>query len=300
MELHQLRDFVAVANFGNFHEAAKRCHVTQPALSRAIQRLEVEIGEQLFIRLKRRVIMTPGGNTLHQRAKRIIEEMEEIKRELSETNGLRRGTVSVGVLPTIAPYFLPRAVSQFSEACPSVEITIHEDITADLLQLVEACELDLALVSLPLDDKLFESRFLFTEELLLAVPSKHPLAVKERVRLSDLEKERFILMKDGHCLGNQVLDLCNQNKLRLQLVLRSSQVETIHSLIIAGLGISLVPQMAKISGRIPIVYRSLEKPKPSRTIVVIWRKERPLSRAAAEFLKHVEQAARAYLETISC
>src|SRR6266513_899576 len=168
MELHQLRDFVAVANFGNFHEAAKRCHVTQPALSRAIQRLEVEVGERLFIRLKRRAILTPGGNTLHQRAKRIIEEMEEIKRELSETNGLRRGTVSVGVMPTIAPYFLPRAVSQFSEACPSVEITIHDDITADLLQLVEACELDLALVSLPLDDKLFESRFLFTEELLLA------------------------------------------------------------------------------------------------------------------------------------
>ncbi len=231
MELHQLRDFVAVANVGNFHEAAKRCHVSQPSLSRAIQRLEAEIGEQLFVRLKRRVILTPGGQMLHHRAKRIIGEMEEIKRDLSETKGLRRGTVSIGVLPTIAPYFLPRAVSQFTEACPSLEIVIHEDITADLLHLVDACELDLALVSLPVDDDLLEKRVLFTEELLLAVPSKHPLAVKEKVRLSDLEKERFILMKDGHCLGDQVLGFCNRNNLHLQVVLSSSQIETIPDLL---------------------------------------------------------------------
>jgi LysR family hydrogen peroxide-inducible transcriptional activator len=155
-------------------------------------------------------------------------------------------------------------------------------------------QLDLALVCLPLPSDRLEKRLLFQEDLLLAVPSKHPLAVKEQGSFSDLENERFILMKDGHRLGDQILSFCNRNDLRLQVVLRSSQIETIQSLVMAGLGVSLVPEMSKISGRIPIVYRSLENPRPTRTIVAVWRKERPLSRAAAEFLKHSEQVAKAF------
>jgi LysR family hydrogen peroxide-inducible transcriptional activator len=298
MELHQLRDFVAVANLGNFHEAAKQCRVAQPSLSRAIQRLEVEVGEKLFIRLKRRVVLTTAGQLLYQRAKRIIGEMEEAKREVPETSGLRKGVVSVGVLPTIAPFFLPRAVSQFTEACPGLEMIIHEDAADDLVRLVDSCELDLAILSVAEAQNHFESRELFTEQLLLAVPSSHPLAVKENIQLADLNKERFILMKDGPHPGDHIVNFCKENGVTPQIVLRSSQIETIQSLIMAGLGISLIPQMAKVNGRIPIVYRPLDKPKPTRTIVVIWRKERPPVRGAAEFLKHLEQTAKAYRETL--
>ena len=298
MELHQLKDFVALAEAGKFHEAAKRCHVAQSSLSKAIQRLEAEFGEKLFTRLRQRVLLTTAGRTLYKRANRIIAELEDIKREVAEANGLNRGTVTVGVLPTIAPYFLPRVVSRLTEACPTLEVEIQEDITADILHLLDACELDLALVSLPLPNDRWEKRILFQEDLVLAVPSKHPLAVKEQINLSDLENERFILMKDGHCLGDQVLSFCNRNDLRLQVVFRSSQIETIQSLVMAGLGISLVPQTSKISGRIPIVYRSLENPRPTRTVVAVWRKQRPLSRAAAEFLKHSEQVAKAFRETL--
>jgi LysR family transcriptional regulator, hydrogen peroxide-inducible genes activator len=298
MELHQLRDFVAVANLGNFHEAAKHCHVAQPSLSRAIQRLEVEVGETLFVRTKRRVTLTPAGQLLYQRAKRIIAEIVEAKREVAETSGLRKGIVSVGVLPTIAPFFLPRAVSQFTEACPGVEIVIHEGTADDLLRLVENCELDLSIVTAPVKDDHLESRELFTEQLLLTVPSNHLLAVKEDVRLVDLDKERFILMKDGPHPGDYIVKFCQDNGVVPQIVLRSSQIETIQSLIMAGLGISLIPQMAKINGRIPLVYRPLDKPKPTRTVGVVLRKGKPPTRGAGEFLKHLEQTAKAYRETL--
>src|SRR6266540_1809079 len=298
MEIHQLRDFVAVASTGSFSQAAKKCRVAQPSLSKAIQRLEAEVGEKLFIRLKRRAILTPAGEALLRRATRVLNEIEQAKRELTETNVLQRGTVNIGVLPTIAPYFLPRVITQFTEACPSLEVVIHEDMTANLLKMIDACDLDLALLSLPIPEEGCEQEVLFKEELLLAVPSKHPFAVKEKVCLADLENERFILMKDGHCLGDQILSFCTKNDLRLQIMLRSSQIETIQALVMAGLGMSLVPQMARISGRTPLVYRSLEKPTPTRTIVVIWRKGREHTRATAEFLKHLQQSAKASRETL--
>lgn len=298
MDIHQLRDFVAVANAGSFSQAALKSRVAQPSLSKAIQRLEAEVGERLFIRLKRRSVLTPAGEIALKRAMRILSEIEEMKRELGDTRGLRRGAVHIGILPTIAPYFLPHVVSRFTEACPGLEIVVHEDMTVNLLRMIDVCELDLGIMSLPISNDGFERETLFAEELLLAVPSKHPLAVKEKVLLSDLETERFILMKEGHCLGDQILSFCTQNDLRLHIVLRSSQIETIQSLVMAGLGMSLVPAMSKISGKTPLVYRTLEKPKPSRTNVVVWRKGREHSRAAAEFLKHLRQTVQAQRETL--
>lgn len=299
MDIHQLKDFVAVAIAGSFSQAALKCRVAQPSLSKAVQRLEVEVGEKLFIRLKRRSVLTPAGEITLKRAMRILNEVEEMKREVGDTHGLRRGSVSVGILPTIAPYFLPHVVSRFTEACPGLEIVVHEDMTANLLRMVDTCELDLAIMSLPIANGVFEREILFTEELLLAVPAKHPLAVKERITIADLEQERFILMKEGHCLGDQILSFCMQNDLHFQIVLRSSQIETVQSLVMAGLGMSLVPQMARIGGKTPLVYRSLEKPKPIRTNVAVWRKGREHSRAAAEFLKHLRETAQAQWETLT-
>ena len=298
MDIHQLKDFIAVANAGSFSQAALKNRVAQPSLSKAVQRLEAEVGEKLFIRLKRRSVLTPAGEIALKRAMRILNEVEEMRREVGETHGLRRGSVNVGVLPTIAPYFLPHVISRFAEACPGLEIMIHEDMTVNLLRMIDVCELDFGIMSLPISTDGFEREALFTEELLLAVPSKHPLAVKEKVSVEDLVSERFILMKEGHCLSEQILSFCSQNELRLRIILRSSQIETIQSLVMAGLGMSLVPAMSKISGKTPLVYRSLEKPKPMRTNVVVWRKGREHSRAAAEFLKHLRQTVQAQRETL--
>jgi LysR family hydrogen peroxide-inducible transcriptional activator len=298
MEFHQLRDFVAVASTGNFGLAAHRCHLAQPSLTKAVQRLETEVGEKLFLRSKRRTVLTSAGDVLYRHALRILNEVEQATRELAETNGLRRGSVKIGVLPTISPYFLPRVLAQFTQKFPFLELVVIEDRTADLLKLVDVADLDMALVSLPISQHGFEKETLFEEELLLTVPSKHPLAIKDKIELGDLDSERFILMKEVHCLADHVMKFCHKRDLHLQIILENSQIETVQALIMAGLGISLVPQMARISSRIPLVYRSLENPKPTRSVTVVWRTGREHTRAASEFLNHLRQTTKAFVETL--
>jgi LysR family transcriptional regulator, hydrogen peroxide-inducible genes activator len=297
MEVNQLRYFVAVAKTGSFSKAAAMCYVSQPALSEQIQKLEHEVGKPLFNRNRRKIIPTTAGRLLIERANRILNEVEEAKQEVQASDGITNGKISIGVLPTIAPYFLPHVFAQFTQQCPETEVMVHEDMTARLLQMTDAGELDVGILSLPIKENGFEIEELFTEELLLALPSNHPLVAKEKIKIEDLCPEKFILMKEGHCLGDQALVFCHRHDFRPHIVLRSSQIETIQSLVMAGLGVSLIPQMAKMTGRLPLIYRSLEKPRPTRTIVAVWRSKREPSATLQEFLKHLRQVAKTYVTT---
>jgi LysR family hydrogen peroxide-inducible transcriptional activator len=286
MEMHQLRYMVAVARARNFSRAAEQCRVSQPSLSQQIQKLEDELGERLFDRMKREARLTPHGETFLPRAVKILEEADAAKREAADAGSLLRGTLTVGVLPTIAPYLLPGAIAAFTEKFPGVQIVVHEDTTAHLLKLLLACEIDFALASRPIHDERLEALELFSEELLIAVPLGHPLAQKRAVNAKDLEGERLIVMKEGHCLGDQVLGFCDRHNLHHRISFRSAQLETIQSLVRAGLGISLIPAMAAQRDRQNgPAYRSLNSPKPSRQIVAVWARQRPPGRAAGEFLK---------------
>ena len=288
MEMQQLRYVVAVARAKNFSRAAEQCHVSQPSLSQQIQKLEEELGERLFDRLKREAKLTAAGEVFLRRAVRILEEADAAKREAHDAGALLRGTLALGVLPTIAPYLLPDVIVRFDQRYPGVEIIIHEDTTARLFKLALACDIDFAIASTPLHDARFEVRELFAEELLLAVPPGHPLATKRSVHAADLDTERLIVMKEGHCLGDQVLRFCERRAVNPSVSIRSAQMETIQSLVRAGVGLSLIPKMAVLNGRSDApVYRSLSSPKPERSIVVTWPKQRPLSRAAGEFIKEL-------------
>ena len=288
MEMHQLRYVVAVARMRNFSRAAEQCHVSQPSLSQQIQKLEDELGERLFDRLKREAKLTSHGESFLPRAVRILEEADAAKREATEAKSLLHGTVTVGVLPTIAPYLLPEVMAAFTGKFPGVQMVVQEDTTARLLKLALACEIDFALVSRPIRDEKMEVRDLFSEELLVALPPAHPLARKDTVKARDLGKERLIVMKEDHCLGDQVLGFCSRHDLQHRISFRSAQLETIQSLVCAGLGISLIPAMAIQRNREHVPeYRSLQEPKPSRQIVAVWPKQRPPGRAAGEFLKLV-------------
>jgi LysR family transcriptional regulator, hydrogen peroxide-inducible genes activator len=292
MEMHQLRYVVAVARAGNFSRAAEQCHVSQPSLSQQIQKLEDELGQRLFDRMKRAVKLTPHGEALLPRAIRILEETDAAKREAADAQHLLRGTLTFGVLPTIAPYLLPAALAEFTRKFPGVEILVQEDTTARLLNLALRYEIDFALASQPIQDDRFEVRDLFAEELLLALPPGHPLTRKRAVSASDLEGERLIVMKEGHCLGDQVLNFCDRRHVRPSISFRSAQLETVQALVCSGLGISLIPAMAAQSQRAELPeYRSLPSPKPERKIVAIWPKQRPPGRAANEFLKLVSARA---------
>ena len=288
MEMHQLRYVVAVARSGNFSRAAEHCHVAQPSLSQQIQKLENELGERLFDRMKREARLTPHGEAFLRHAVRILEEADAAKREMTDAQGLLRGTLTIGALPTIAPYLLPEVMAQFMEKFPGVEIVVQEDTTARLLKLAHGYEIDFALASQPIRDQRLEVKELFSEELLLALPPGHPLTRKRTVAVADLEGERLIVMKEGHCLGDQVLGFCDRRDVKPKISFRSAQLETIQALVSSGLGISLIPVMAMQGGRANLPeYRSLQSPRPERKIVAAWPKQRLTGRAANEFLKLV-------------
>lgn len=298
MEMHQLRYAVAVSRSGNFSRAAEQCHVSQPSLSQQILKLEEELGERLFDRTKREARPTRHGEVFLQRAVRILEEVDAAKREAENAKTLFSGTVTVGVIPTIAPYLLPGVTAAFMKRFPGVEVVIQEETTARLLKLLHAYEVDLAVLSKPFEQERLEVRTLFAEELLIALPPCHQLARKRSLRPCDLEGERLIVMQQEHCLGDQVLGFCTRGDLRPRISFRSAQLETLQSLVHAGMGISLVPSMAAHRDRAGMpVYRSLARGnggdgKPRRTIVTAWPKQRTPGRAASEFLSHLERAGR--------
>lgn len=285
MELHQLRYAVAVARAGNFSRAAAQCRVAQPSLSQQIQKLEDELGGLLFERLPRGARLTPFGEAFLRRAQSILNEVEVLKREAGDARNLLTGSLAVGVLPTIAPYLLPSMVKSFAERFPGVEVIVHEDTTERLLRQAGRCEIDVAIASLPLDDDRMAVKPLFSEELLLALPADHPLTLRRTLKAADLDGQKLIVMKEGHCLGDQVLHFCDRSHACPNISIRSAQLETILALVQCGMGISLIPEMAvqQAKGAEP-VFRSLTDPKPERRIVAFWPKSRPPGRAVEEFL----------------
>ncbi len=293
MELHQLRYVVAVARAGNFSRAAELCHISQPSLSQQIQKLEEELGCRLFTRLKREAVPTAAGRALLERAARILGEVEAAHRDAENTaTGEVRGTVNVGVLPTIAPHLLPGVMQRVRLELPAVQVVIHETTTSNLIAQTAACELDFAIASLPLADERFAVETLFHEELLLAVPKDHQLTTRKSVRLEDVEQEPFILLQEGHCLGDQALRFCDRHHCHPPVIFRTAQLETIQALVAAGVGVSLIPSMACQSGRAQQpTYLSLAGSRPERAIAVFWRKEQHLTRAASALLEVLRKTA---------
>ncbi len=289
MELHQLRYFLAVARTKNFSRAAEQCHVAQPSLSQQIMKLEDELGERLFERTKREVSLTPAGDLLRVHAERVLQEVELARDGVREFRGLVRGRVALGVLPTVAPYFLPQRLRAFSSRFPAVEVVVHEDTTDQLAAAVLAKEVDLALVSLPVERVGLAAEEFFDEKLLVALPAGHALAKRPRLTFDDLEREAFILMKEGHCLSGQALQFCRINGFAPQISFRSAQIETVLAFVAKGWGVSVVPEMACNRPMRGVRFRTLAGMK--RSIGIIYRKARPLSHASRALVDFLRDAA---------
>ena len=288
MEMHQLRYFVAVARTGTFSRAAGECHVAQPSLSQQIQKLESEVGERLFERTQRRAILTPAGALFLPHALSILETAEQGRQEIREMSGEIRGKILLGALPTIAPYFLPEIIRLFREKYRGVELIFHEETTLQLLRGLEENELDLALISDSAPNPRIRIENLFSEELLLCLPAGHALVDQRVVVAADLQQEKFILMQEGHCLGAQAQRFCQSKGLRPQISCRSAQIATVLAMVQAGLGISLIPEMARQQGPdAGVVYRSLDGTRPRRTLALAMSRQRKSSRCVLEFSKFI-------------
>jgi len=292
MEMHQLRYFVAVAQTGNFSRAAERCHVSQPSLSQQIAKLEHRLGQPLLNRLGRKATLTDAGRLLLERATAILAEVEDVEHRLKDADDPQGGRLAIGAIPTVAPYLLPPALENFVQRNPNVVLTIHEDVTKHLIQGVAEGNLDLAVVALPIDDERLHVEALMTEPLLLAMGRRHPLNRRRRITVQDLNRERFILLNEMHCLGEQVMSFCRANECQPQIACRSAQIGTVQKLIALGQGISLLPDMARRADGSPsLVYRSLATNQPQRTIAVVWHRQHYLSPATERFLAALRLAA---------
>jgi DNA-binding transcriptional LysR family regulator len=286
MELHQLRYFCAVAETGSFSRAAEQSHVSQPSLSQQIMKLEDELGARLFDRLGRSVRLTDVGKTFLPRARSVLHELEAARGDVIECKESISGIVNVGVIPTVAPYFLPSRLTSFSRKFPQALLSVMEEITPVLLDRLRAGAIDVALLALPIRGHEFETAPLLTERLFAALPRNHKFAKRSSLSLKDLRTEPFLLLRDGHCFRDTAVAACNRARLHPQIVFESGQFSSLLSMVGAGMGISIVPEMV-IEKNSPCRYVPIADEQAARTIGTVALRGRSLTRAHHAFLSHL-------------
>lgn len=287
MELHQLRYFVAVAETGNFTRAAARCFVSQPSLSQQIMKLEGELNQKLFDRLGRRAELTPAGRAFYERAQRILLEVEDAARVVRDEGDT--GKIRIGILPSIAPYVLPRLLPLVREQLPKATIEVFEDFRTALVDEIVAGRLDVAIASLPPERSDLEVEILRSEPLLVALPQEHPLAERPALKMHDLNGERLVLLGEASSLGLQTRRFFGDNQITAQVACRCAQVRTVKTLVAAGLGVAILPEMASGTETAGLVFRSLLDATPERQIVLMRNALRFHSRVEEQFVAIVRQ-----------
>jgi LysR family transcriptional regulator, hydrogen peroxide-inducible genes activator len=291
MEIHQLRYFVAVADEGSFSRAAAKVRVAQPSLSQQIRKLEAEVGQPLFDRLPRSVVLTEAGRCLMDYARQILASINDARRCVDELRGEIAGNLAVGAIPTIAPYVLPELVVTFQKHYPQVTLEIVEDVTSGITRRIEAGELDVAIASTCQQTPTLRRESLSAEPLLALLPEDHPMAKKALIELDDLKSQRFLLLHEMHCLSQQVNHLLESRRLRPEIALAGSQLTTIANMVAAAIGVSIVPQMMVKHQSTPgCVSLPFAPPVPERELNLLYNPLRFQSKAAAAFRQEAAAA----------
>ncbi len=286
MNFRDLEYLVAVADLGHFGHAAAHCHASQSALSLQLQKLEADLGVQLIERTHRRVVVSPTGRALVERARGILRAKQEMLDDAALESGQMPAEITLGMIPTIAPYQIGPVLKAMKQAYPRTTVRLVEDITQVLVQGTANGELDAAIIATSVTDTLLEETKLGRDELLLAVARSHPLAKLSQVEPKQLQKETILLLKDGHCLSDQAVSFCHARRVGAAQISIATSIDTLKALIRAGMGVTLIPRMA-VEASLPdksLVFLPL-KPVPSRTIRVITRKTSRLGAMLAEALQ---------------
>ncbi|MCC5847371.1 MAG: LysR family transcriptional regulator [Verrucomicrobia bacterium] len=289
MELHQLRYFVAVAETGSFSRGAERCGITQPSLSQQILKLEDELKQKLFDRLGRSVQMTPSGRILLPRAQRILAEVNSASKAVQQDVLEGKGSLTIGAIPTIAPFLLPEALGELRKRFPEAELHITEDTTDRLMQKLVRAEIDCAIMSPPVEEDHLVSELLFTEELYAILPPKHPLAQSGEVKLSMLQGQDAIILQPMHCLSAQIDAFCKAEGVQRHVTCSTSQLGTLYNMVALGMGLSVVPEMfVRRAPNGPCVIKNFSGKIPTRDIAIYWhggRVRNPLGEFLADIVR---------------
>jgi LysR family hydrogen peroxide-inducible transcriptional activator len=275
LKLKDLRYLVAVADLRHFGRAAARCFVSQPTLSAQLKKLEQALGVQLIERAPNNVSLTPTGEEIVARARRIIEASDEVVTLARSQRDPLAGRLSVALLPTIGPYLLPRVAPLIRKTLPRLQLRLYEYTTAAMLERLHAGDLDVGILALPVEMQGLESRELYREPFLVALPERHPLAAHDTVRVADLKGETLLLLEDGHCLRDQALEVCSRVGVREQQDFRATSLETLRQMVATGAGITLLPELAgrgAYRSARGVALRPFARPAPVRHIGALWRR----------------------------
>ena len=278
LTLKQLRYFEALAQHGHFGRAAQACAISQPALSVQIRELEESLGTELFERGARQIRLTNFGEEFSTRVRGILRSVDELGELAMASREHLVGRLRIGVIPTIAPYLLPEIITDLTAANSSIDIQIRESLTPILVRELADGRLDAAIVALPVSEPSLTEVSLFEENFVLVRPvadEGKPVPGHE-----DLREMKLLLLEEGHCFRDQALSFCNIQSSRPREMLDASSLATLVQMVGAGLGVTLIPEMAiAVETRsAPVSIAHFGHPQPSRTIGMIWRKTSPLAK----------------------
>lgn len=291
ISMKHLRYFEALARHGHFGRAADACAISQPALSLQIKELEEILGTSLIERGARKIRLTPLGEQVAGRARSILRSVEELSDLARAAGGTLAGPLRIGVIPTIAPYLLPRIIKALATSHPDLDLRPREAVTGKLIEGLMEGGLDVALVALPVSEPALTEWPLFEEEFVLVRPAGD--ADKPVPGAESLRTMRLLLLEEGHCFRDQALSFCHLSPAVARDMMEGSSLSTLVQMVGAGIGVTLIPDMA-----IGIETRSAEvsiarlpEPRPGRTIGMVWRRTNPLAGQLAAVADSVRAAA---------
>ncbi|CAN1496684.1 LysR Transcriptional regulator [Rhabdaerophilaceae bacterium] len=283
--IRQLRYFEALANHGHFGRAAEACSISQPALSVQIREIESLLGAPLVERSGRQTRLTPLGEEFANRARVILRKVDELAELAQTSHGVPVGRLRIGVIPTVAPYCLPRLMQQLTAHFPAIDLLPREAVTQKLLEDLVEHRLDAAIVALPVSEDTLVEWPLFNENFVLVRPLAD--ADKPIPNPETLNRMKLLLLEEGHCFREQALSFCKGSGPMPRVVMEGCSLSTLVQMVSVGLGVTLIPEMAvAIETRsVPVCVSQLANPRPSRTIGMVWRRSTPM---AAQFVQIAE------------
>jgi LysR family hydrogen peroxide-inducible transcriptional activator len=288
LTLRHLRYFEALALHRHFGRAAEASAISQPALSLQVKELEDILGAPLVERGSRQIRLTALGEDFAQRARDVLRSVDELSDLARAASGPLAGRLRLGVIPTAAPYLLPRLIRELSSRFPDLDLFPREAVTQKLVRDLGEGRLDLALVALPVSEPFLAEHPLFDEEFLLVRPAA--LAATPVPTLADLARMPLLLLEEGHCFRDQAISVCKLPRLPAGEIMEGSSLSTLVQMVAAGIGVTLIPEMAAAleTRSAGVTVDRLPAPRPGRTIGLVWRRSNPLSdhyRALADTLE---------------
>ena len=293
--LRKLRYLASLARHRHFGRAAEDCAVTQPALSMQMRELEREIGAELVERRPGEIALTDTGLEVAKRAEHILTATRDLV-DFARHRALLSGPLKLGIIPTLAPYVLPRVLPRLQKDFPQLRLEVRETQTKMLLDELAGGSLDCVMLALPADGADVESLKLFEDPFLLAVPAGEPLPARRPVTVDDVDQRRLILLEEGHCLRDQALAFCAAPKLNasshdVPAGLGATSLATVMQMVANGYGVTLVPEVA-IDAEVRdnrVRLLRFEKPEPARTVGLVWRRSSPRKKDFAALGKIVRE-----------